>query len=52
MGTTTSWCTSSPRFRPFIYINDFSKKLSCNTKLFADNTFIFSNVEYISASTD
>ena len=35
-----------------IYINDLSKNLSSNTKLFADDTSIFSPVKNISVPTD
>ena len=35
-----------------IYINDLSKNLSSNTKLFADGTSIFSTVKNINLSTD
>ena len=35
-----------------IYINDLSKNLSSNTKLFADDTSIFSTVKNVNLSTD
>ena len=35
-----------------IYINDFSQSLSSNTKLFADDTSIFSTVKNVNFSTD
>ena len=35
-----------------IYINDLSKNLSANTKLFADYTSIFSTVKNVNVSTD
>ena len=35
-----------------IYINDLSKNLSSNNKLFADDTSIFSTVKNVNLSTD
>ena len=35
-----------------IYINDLSKNLSSNNKLFADDTYIFSTVKNVNLSTD
>ena len=35
-----------------IYINDLSKNLSSNTKLFADDACIFSTVKNVNVSTD
>ena len=35
-----------------IYINDLSKSLSSKTKLFADDTSIFSTVKNVNLSTD
>ena len=55
MGTTPSRCNSGLCFRasvlPYLH-NDLSKNLSSNTKLFADDTFIFSNVKNVNVFTD
>lgn len=55
MGASASWCcTSRLCFRAFIliYINDLSKNLLSNTKIFANDMSFFSTVKNISVSTD
>ena len=55
MGTTPSRCNSGLCFRasvlPYLH-NDLSKNLSSNTKLFVDDTFIFTTVKNVNVFTD
>ena len=54
MGTSASRCTSGLCFSTsvLIHINDLSRNLSPNTKLFAHDTSIFSVVKNVNVPTD